>query len=85
MYGMAISMATGHGEMPARNLPSTICRRLVGVSSSPSSVARSRSPLMLSAPMIRLMNRPTAMAALSVSYTISCGGIRLSSLLLAIT
>jgi hypothetical protein len=78
-------MAAGQGEAAARNLPTTICRRLAGVNRSPSRVARSRSPLRLSAPMMRPTNTLATMAALSVSYTISCGGIRLKTLSLAIT
>ena len=60
-----------------------IWRRLAGVSSSTSSVPRSRSPLIPSAPMIRPMKMPKEIALISVRNTISLGGIRFSSLFVA--
>ena len=65
------------GESVATNLARTIPRRLAGESNSGSSVPRSRSPLMLSAPTTRLSNTPNEIAESSVRNTISAGGIRL--------
>src|SRR2546421_3713849 len=78
--GTVMRSATGQVEAAARYLPTTICRRLVGVSSSPSSVDRSRSPLSVSAPMIRPMKTETIIATFRSSYTISFGGIKLTRL-----
>ena len=78
---MAKARATGQGDMAARNFPRAIWRRLAGVSRCVSSVPRSRSPLKLSAAMMRQMNRPTAMEALTISRIISRSGSRLTSAL----
>ena len=77
-YGSDSTSATGHGERAATNLAKTICRRLAGERSRGSSVPRSRSPLMLSAPTTRLSRTPNEIADRSVRNTISAGGIRLS-------
>ena len=78
-----MAKAAGQIDMAAKNLPLIIWRRLVGTSSRPSSVARSRSPLMLSAAISRLMNRLTLMLICKIMKIISRGGISLSSLLVA--
>ena len=82
-YGMETASATGHGERAPSSLPTRNCRRLAGVSRIPSKVPRSRSPLMLSAPMIKQMNSPTVMEALTISEIISTRGRRFISALLA--
>src|SRR6266511_1594396 len=58
-HGTVTASAAGQGEEQARHLPTTMERRLIGVSSSVSSTARSRAPLRLSAPRITPMNTPT--------------------------
>ena len=77
-YGTDSSSVTGHGESAARNLPTTIWRGLAGVSSRGSRVARSRSPLKLSAAITNPTNRPNEMLLRMVRNTISTGGIRFS-------
>ena len=83
IYGIERMNAAGQRENAARYLPNTICLRLVGVSSNASSVARSRSPLMLSAAMMRPINKPNVMLACSVRNNTCCAWNKLSSLLVA--
>ena len=66
--------------MAARNFPNTIWRGFAGVSSSGSRVARSRSPLMLSAPMTIPTKSPKEMPLRIVRNAVSTGGIRSSPL-----
>src|SRR5215467_15361044 len=73
-HGNVTANAAGHGDMLARNLPTTIWVRLAGVNNSVSSNSRSRAPLKVSAPMSSPMNTPTYMQVCRIDQTISLGG-----------
>ena len=70
-YGTATRKAANHSESAASSLPTAIWLRGAGVSSRVSSVARSRSPLIPSAPSTIVTSTPTDTATCSERFTAS--------------
>ncbi len=77
-YGRLTTTQPAHSVSVLTSLPSAMSRRRTGVSSSVSSVCRSRSPLTASAPATIVASTPTASATCSARFTASRRSRKLS-------